>query len=44
MDLFHVAVAIEMRVDALATLDEEQRSLAAAAELPTLPFPTRKAS
>jgi predicted nucleic acid-binding protein len=44
MDLFHVAIAIEMRMDALATLDEEQLSLATAAELPTLSFSTRKAS
>ena len=36
MDLFHVAIAIEVAADALLSFDDEQIALAKAAGLPVL--------
>ena len=42
MDLFHVAIAIELGADALLTFDREQQALAAEAGLRVLHLPTRR--
>ncbi len=42
MDLFHVAIAIEVGADALLTFDEEQKVLAAAAGVRVLRLATRR--
>ncbi len=42
MDLFYVAIAIELGADALLTFDREQEALAAAAGLRVLHLPARR--
>jgi predicted nucleic acid-binding protein len=39
MDLFHVAIAIEVAADAVLSFDSDQRNLASAAGLPLLNLP-----
>lgn len=42
MDLFHVAIAIEVAAEALISFDEDQIALAAAAGLPVLNLPRKQ--
>jgi predicted nucleic acid-binding protein len=41
MDLFHVAIALEVAADGFLTFDQDQRSLAAAAGLPPVELNTK---
>jgi hypothetical protein len=42
MDLFHVAIVIEVGVDAFLTFDQEQQSVAQAAGIRVLPIAARR--